>query len=43
MANQPDAVGSYTTLAAADYLLRPKAQDTAERLAVHEVRLSGAR
>ena len=42
MANQPDSGGSYTTLTAADILLRPKAVDLADGWPFTEVRLSGA-
>jgi hypothetical protein len=38
--HQPDSGGTYTTVAAADYLLRPKVQDTSQGWPFTEIRLS---
>ena len=40
LAHQPDSGGSYTTVAATDYLLRPKAQDQSQGWPFTEVWLS---
>lgn len=42
MAHQPDSAGSYTTLAAADYLFRPKTQDLPDGWPFTELWLSRA-
>jgi hypothetical protein len=40
MVNQPDTGGTYTTVAASDYLLRPKAQDAAQGWPFTEIHIS---
>jgi hypothetical protein len=40
--NQPDAGGTYTTIAAADYLLRPKVQDGAQGWPFTEILLAAS-